>query len=330
MLLTVKNSADTLTNSADTLKNSADTLKNSADTLTDMKNLQDKITQEPNMITDYLKGLLPDLANFAINILISIIIYFIGKKIIEVILKLIERSCSRVGAEEGASKFISSVFKILMYLILIMIIGERFGLNSSTVVALLGSAGLAIGLAFQGSLSNFAGGILLLILKPFKIGDYIIEQSTGNEGTVTNIDIFYTKLLTVDNKMVAMPNGNVINSSITNVTNEDFRRLDIKVGINYKSDLKKAKDIMEAILRSDPARVEDKELDVFVSELGPSAVILGGRMWVKTEEYLQAKWRVVEEIKITFDENGIDIPFNQLDVHIKEQQLKQVTGNTSK
>jgi small conductance mechanosensitive channel len=310
--------------------NSADTITNSADTLTDIKDLQEQITQEPNIIMEYFKGWLPHIANFAINILISIVIYFIGKKIIEFILKLVERSCSRIGAEESASKFISSVIKILMYLILIIIIGNIFGLNGSTAAALLGSAGLAIGLAFQGSLSNVAGGILLLILKPFKIGDYIIEQSTGNEGTVTNIDIFYTKLLTVDNKMVAMPNGNVINSSITNVTNEDFRRLDIKVGINYKSDLKKAKEIMETILLNDPARVDDKELDVFVSELGPSAVILGGRMWVKTEEYLQAKWRVVEEIKITFDENEIDIPFNQLDIHIKEQHVKQVPANTSK
>jgi len=294
------------------------TVSNSADTLSEIQDLQEQIKTQPDMIMDYLKGWLPNLANFAINILLSVIIYFIGKKVIQLILKIVARSCSKIGADEAASKFINSVIKILLYLVLFMIIGKRFGLDSTSVIALLRSAGLAIGLALQGSLSNFAGGILLLILKPFKIGDYIIEQSTGNEGTVTHIDIFYTKLLTFDNKMVAMPNGNVINSSITNVTNEDFRRLDIKVGIGYNSDLKKAKEIIETILLDDPSRVEGHELNVFVSELGQSAVVLGGRMWVKTEEYLQAKWRVTENIKLAFDEYGIAIPFNQLDVHIKD------------
>lgn len=294
-------------------------VNSSADALSEIQDLQEQITTEPNIILEYFKGWLPDITNFAINILLSIIIYFIGKKVIKIILKIVARSCIKIGADEGAGKFINSVIKILLYLILFMIIGKRFGLDSTSVVALLGSAGIAIGLALQGSLSNFAGGILLLILKPFKIGDYIIEQSTGNEGVVTNIDIFYTKLLTFDNKMVAMPNGNVINSSITNVTNEDFRRLDIKVGIGYKSDLKKAKQIIEDILLNDPARVEGKELNVYVSELGESAVILGGRIWVKTEEYLTSKWRIVENIKLMFDDNGVTIPYNQLDIHIKEK-----------
>jgi small conductance mechanosensitive channel len=288
-----------------------------ADTLADIQNIQEQIVKEPNIIIEYLKGWVPDLTNFAINVVLSIILYFIGKNIIKIILKLTDRSCVRVGAEVGAIKFIHSVLRIFLYIILFLIIGSRFGLDSTSVIALLGSAGLAIGLALQGSLSNFAGGILLLILKPFKIGDYIIAQGTGNEGTVTNIDIFYTKLLTVDNKMIAMPNGNLINSSITNVTNEDIRRLDITVGISYESDLKKAKKILEDILLSDPVRLEEKELNVFVSELADSAVILGGRMWVKTEEYWPAKWRIIEALKLTFDENDIIIPFNQLDITIK-------------
>jgi small conductance mechanosensitive channel len=303
------------------------TVTNAEDTLTDLQNLQEQIVKEPNLIIEYFKGWIPDIANFAINILLSIVIYFIGKKIINVLLKIVERSCTRVGAEDGAVKFINSVVRILLYIILFMIIGKRFGLDSTSIVALLGSAGLAVGLAFQGSMSNFAGGILLLILKPFKIGDYIIVQSSGNEGTVTNIDIFYTKLLTMDNKMVAMPNGNLINSSLTNVTNEDIRRLDITIGIGYKSDLKKAKKIVEDILQNDPAKIEEKDLNVFVSELAESAVILGGRMWVKTEDYLTAKWRVIETIKLTFDENGVTIPFNQLDVNIsnKDNTMKKLS-----
>lgn len=292
-------------------------VSNTQDTIGEFKEFQEQIVKEPNVIIEYFKGWLPDLANFAVNVVLSILVYFIGKKIIQVILKIVEKSCVRAGADEGAIRFINSVLRILLYIVLALVIGGRFGVQSTSVVAILGSAGIAIGLALQGSLSNFAGGILLLILKPFKIGDYIIEHGSGNEGTVTNIDIFYTKLLTADNKMIAMPNGNLINSSLTNVTNEAIRRLDIMVDISYDSDLRKAKQLLEEILIKDAARMEDRDLNVFVSELANSSVIIGGRMWVKTEDYWPAKWRIIELVKVTFDENNIKIPFQQLDVTIK-------------
>lgn len=289
------------------------------DTAEALTQLSEEIIKEPNIIIEYLKGCIPSLISFGVKILVALIIYLIGKKIIKIIIKLIDRTLDKTGADIGVVNFINSVVRILLYIVLALIIGGQFGVSTTSVVALVGSAGLAISLALQGSLSNFAGGVLLLILKPFKIGDYIIEQSTGNEGTVTDIDIFYTKLLTVDNKMVAMPNGNLINSSITNVTNEDFRRLDIIVGISYDSDMKKAKDIIMDILKSDPSGVHDKEMVVFVSDLAESAVMIGGRMWVKTEEYWQARWRVIEEVKLEFDKHKITIPFNQLDVNINQQ-----------
>lgn len=289
------------------------------DTAEALTQLSEEIIKEPNIIIEYLKGCVPSLISFGVKILVALIIYFIGKKIIKIIIKLIDRTLDKTGADIGVVNFINSVVRILLYIVLALIIGGQFGVSTTSVVALVGSAGLAISLALQGSLSNFAGGVLLLILKPFKIGDYIIEQSTGNEGTVTDIDIFYTKLLTVDNKMVAMPNGNLINSSITNVTNEDFRRLDIIVGISYDSDMKKAKGIIMDILKSDPSGVHDKEMVVFVSDLADSAVMIGGRMWVKTEEYWQARWRVIEEVKLEFDKHKITIPFNQLDVNINQQ-----------
>lgn len=289
------------------------------DTAEALTQLSEEIIKEPNIIIEYLKGCIPSLISFGVKILVALIIYLIGKKIIKIIIKLIDRTLDKTGADIGVVNFINSVVRILLYIVLALIIGGQFGVSTTSVVALVGSAGLAISLALQGSLSNFAGGVLLLILKPFKIGDYIIEQSTGNEGTVTDIDIFYTKLLTVDNKMVAMPNGNLINSSITNVTNEDFRRLDIIVGISYDSDMKKAKDIIMDILKSDPSGVHDKEMVVFVSDLADSAVMIGGRMWVKTEEYWQARWRVIEEVKLEFDKHKITIPFNQLDVNINQQ-----------
>lgn len=302
------------------------TVTNAEDTLGELKELQEQIVKEPNKIIEYFKGWIPDITNFAVNVLLSIIIYFIGKKAINLFLKFVERSCIRAGAEEGAIRFINSVLRILLYIVLALIIGGRFGIQSTSVVAILGSAGLAIGLALQGSLSNFAGGILLLMLKPFKIGDYIIEHGNENEGTVTNIDIFYTKLLTADNKMIAMPNGNLINSSLTNVTSQDIRRLDITIGISYDSDLKKAKQIMEEILLNDAARMSDRELDVFVSELAEYSVIIGGRMWVKTEDYGTARCRIIELIKISFDENKILIPHQQLDVTIKNNTKQEDTG----
>lgn len=295
------------------------TATNTESTIEDFMDLQEQIVKEPNVIIEYFKGWLPDLANFAINVVLSIIIYMIGKKVINFLLKLVEKSCIRAGVETSVINFLNSLVRIMLYIILILIIGDRFEVDSTSVVAILGSAGLAVGLALQGSLSNFAGGILLLILKPFRIGDYIIEHGNGNEGTVTNIDLFYTKLLTADNKMIAMPNGNLVNSSLTNVTNEAIRRLDITVGISYDSDLKRAKQILENILLKDEARMSDRDLNVFVSELADSAVIIGGRMWVKTEDYWPAKWRIMELIKVTFDENQIMIPYQQLDVTIKKE-----------
>ena len=183
----------------------------------------------------------------------------------------------------------------------------------------MASCGVAIGLALQGSLSNFAGGVLILILKPFIIGDYIIEDNKGREGTVKEIQLFYTKLLTVDNKTVIIPNGTLANTSLTNVTAQDKRRLDLSVGISYDADLKKAKQLIEELLRKDEDVLQNEDITVFVDSLGDSAVVIGARGWVKKEAYWTAKWRLTENIKLTLDENGIEIPFNQVVVHMKEQ-----------
>ena len=183
--------------------------------------------------------------------------------------------------------------------------------------ALFATRGVAIGLALQGGLSNLAGGVIILILRPFVIGDYIIENSGKQEGTVVKIDLFYTTLSTVDNRRITVPNGALTNSSIVNVTAKDNRKLEIKVGISYQADLKKAKKILETLLHEDASIMSDQEMQVFVDELAADSVILGLRAWVKTEEYWATKWRLNEKIKLTFDEQGIEIPFPQLDVHIK-------------
>ena len=219
--------------------------------------------------------------------------------------------------DTGVIQFLTSFVKTALYFLLIVSIAVRFGIKESSIAALLASGGVAIGLALQGGLSNLAGGVIIMLLRPFTVGDYIIENTNSQEGTVVKIDLFYTTLSTVDNRRITIPNGNITNSSIVNVTSQDKRKLEIKVMIGYQSDLKKAKGILETLLHADPAIMSEQEMLVFVDELADDGVILGLRAWVKTEDYWPAKWRLNEEIKLTFDEEDIDIPYPQLDVHIK-------------
>ncbi|MDE6608404.1 MAG: mechanosensitive ion channel, partial [Lachnospiraceae bacterium] len=195
------------------------------------------------------------------------------------------------------------------------------GVDAASVVAVLGSAGVAIGLAIQGSLANLAGGVLILLMKPFKVGDYIIENTGGNEGTVEEIQLFYTRLVTPENKIVVLPNGNLSNSSLTNVTYAPDRRLDIKVSISYHSDIKMAKEVLLKILEEDAFTLKEKDMLVYVDELADSAVILGVRCWFQNEDYWAGKWRITENVKYAMDENGIEIPYPQMDVHIDQAGL---------
>ena len=217
----------------------------------------------------------------------------------------------------GLMQFLDSLLKVIFYFVLIMLIASGFGVDTTSVMALVGSAGLTIGLAFQGSLSNFAGGVLLLLIKPFKVGDYIIYVADNLEGTVTEVQMFYTTLLTADNRRVVIPNGVLSNNSLVNVTAQDKRRLDIDVGIGYDSDLKLAKELCEKLLNQEEKILDDQEHIVVVDSLADSAVMLKLRFWVRPEDYWATKWRMTEKVKILFDENGIEIPFNQVDVNIK-------------
>ncbi len=274
---------------------------------------------EPSVIMETLKGYVPDIIHFGIAVLISIVVFVIGSKIIKLIRKIVRRSLERSSVDKGVEQFVDSLLKICLYLILIMTIAGMLGIQTTSIVTVIGSAGVAVGLALQGSLSNFAGGVLILILKPFKVGDYIIDCSTGNEGTVKQIQIFYTKLLTIDNKEALIPNGTLMNSSIINATGQTQRRIDILVGISYDADLKTAKECMAELVAKEKKVLKEKPIDIFVNSLGDSAVELGLHVWVATEDYWSVKWRLTENIKLRFDEKGIEIPYNQLSVHITEK-----------
>lgn len=275
----------------------------------------EKIAQ-PGVLKSYLEGLVPGLLGVALRVVIAVIIYFIGGKIIKWIRKVLRKALERSSVDKGVGQFLDSCTKVALYFVLVIIVVNQLGIETTSVVAVLGSAGLTIGLALQGSLSNFAGGVLILIFKPFKVGDYIIEDTHNNEGTVSEIMIFYTKLLTVDNKVIVIPNGVLANASLTNVTKQEKRRLDLFVGISYDADIKKAKTVLQELLLQEPARTANEEVNVFVEALEDSSVKIGCRVWVKAEEYWQAKWRLTESMKEKLEEAGIEIPYNQLNVSV--------------
>lgn len=273
--------------------------------------------EEMGRFAQYIQDSIPKLAGFGMRVLIALAVFFIGRIIIGWIQRVVRRSLERSSADKGVEQFVDSFLKVGLYSLLIFSIAAKFGVDTASVAALVASGGVAIGLALQGSLSNFAGGVLILLLKPFEVGDYITEDTNKNEGTVKEIQIFYTKLSTIDNKTIVIPNGMLTNSSLTNATAKAERRLDLKVSISYQADLRKAKVLLEDILMSDPCVMKDEEINVFVDDLADSAVVLGARAWVKNEEFWPTRWRLLETIKFTLDEEGIEIPYPQLTVHVE-------------
>lgn len=269
---------------------------------------------------EYFADQIPAIVGFGIKVILAIIVFFVGRKLIRWVIKLMKRSMERTKLDEGVVQFACSAGKAVLYTMLIFNIAVSLGVTESSVAALLGTAGVAIGLALQGGLANLAGGVLLLVFKPFVVGDYIIQnQQNGCEGTVARIEMCYTTLLSVDNKKIVVPNGTLSNSTIINVTAKDTRKLEIKIGISYESDIQKAKEILYRILLDDPdTRGEKNEMVVFVDNLAESAVIMGLRVWVPTDDYWLVKWRLNEKIKEEFDAQGIVIPYNQMDVHIHQ------------
>lgn len=282
--------------------------------------LLQEISDNPGVIRTYLEGMVPSLLSFLVQVIVAIIVLLIGSRIIKFLLKLIKKSLDRSKVEAGVVTFLCSLVKYSLYFVLAMIILAQFGVTTSSVVAVLGSAGLTLGLALQGSLSNFAGGVLILLLKPFVVGDYIIDGATGQEGTVSSITIFYTKLLTVDNRMILIPNGTLSNSSITNVTHMEKRRIDLLIGVSYEANLAKIKQVLFDVVKSEDKILPGEPVDVYVSELADSSVQMGVRAWVKTEDYWPIRWKMTEDIKNALDANGISIPYPQMDVTIAMQK----------
>lgn len=266
--------------------------------LTTMK--QDIVTTLDNI----WKSLISSGFEFVINILIALIVIFIGKKIIKVLLGMFEKAFIRGKMEAGVKGFLLAFIRAILYIILTWIIlVQIFGVKDASLVAVLGSAGLSIGLALQGGLSNFAGGVIILLLRPFKVGDNITHL--GNEGKVISIDIFYTKMLTADNRLVVMPNGALSNANIVNSTNEVKRRLDITVAVDRTEEVERIRNILEDILEKNKYVIKDASNLVFINSFDAGSISMGIRAWVKSEDYFTCKCELLETIKKLFDEKQV-------------------------
>lgn len=270
-------------------------------------------------LLEYIENQIPAVSEFALRVAAAILVFWLGRKIIGWVLKVMKGSLERHSVDTGVIQFGGSLVKFILYALLIFNISTYFGVKESSVAALLGTAGVTVGLAMQGGLANIAGGMMLLIFRPFQVGDYIlVGQQAGCEGTVSKIEICYTTLLSIDNKQIVVPNGTLSNSIVTNVTAQERRRLEIRIGVSYHADISGAKKVLEKVLKEDKD-IFPEEMSVFVDELGESAVKIGLRAWVNTDSYWPVRWRLNERIKEEFDQAGIEIPYSQLDVHINRE-----------
>lgn len=272
---------------------------------------------DEGVMKSWLQSVLPSVLGFFWSVVLALLIAYIGGKIIHLVRRMFQKSLRRRDAEEGVCQFADQVLKYFLWIVIIVIILGLFGFTASSLAAAVASLGVTAGLALQGSLSNFAGGLLILVLHPFRVGDYIIEDTHKNEGTVIEISVFYTKLRTIDNKIIVIPNGTLANTSLTNATKSDRRQMDLVVPIGYDADIKKAKDILMELVEAEKRRLPE-DVNVFVKELGASSVDLGLRFWVPTDQYWPVRWQLLEDIKIRFDAEKISIPFQQVDVNIKQ------------
>ena len=249
-------------------------------------------------------------------VLLALICLVIGLRLVKWIMKVVRKSFGKSKLDPTVASFLGSIISILLYILVFITVISIMGIQVTSFVTLLGTAGVAIGLAVQGSLSNFAGGVLILILKPFVIGDYIKEDTHGNEGTVISIDIFYTRIRTFDGKVVVIPNGTLSNTSLTNLTKQEKRRIDLVVPVEYDADLGNVKKVLQDVVTSEPMVLQEEPIDIALDEFGDSALTVLVHVWVPTDAYWKTKWNLMERIKLAFDAEKICIPFNQLDVHL--------------
>ena len=270
-----------------------------------------------NDFQSFLGKFMDKIIGFLPSLIGAIIVLFVGVWICRLIRKFVRRLMIARSVDITIQNFVNELLRWVLYIILFLTVIQKVGVPVSSFLGALAAAGVAIGLALQGSLSNFAGGIMLLILKPFRIGDSI--EAKGHIGIVERIGMFYTTLIKFGNERVIIPNGPLFSDNIINYSQNPTRRHNIIVGIGYGSDLKKAKEILYRLAKECPTALQEPPAVVYVEELADSSVNLSLRIWSNTGNYLETRFYLIEQIKLTFDKEGIEIPFPQRDVHIISQ-----------
>lgn len=279
--------------------------------LPEVPDIQESLTA----IQKFIKTASPVVLNALWHIALALVIFFVGRWLIEKFLSRVALLDNKTKIDPGVAKFVRSLVRVALWALLIYFIADFLGVPTASFVALLGSIGVTVGLALQGSLSNFAGGLILMFLHPFKTGDYI-KTVSDIEGTVVEIGLFFTTLRMADNKIITIPNGNLSAGNIINYNILPVRRLSTTVGIAYDADTARAIELLTALIKSRKPLVNPEKALVYVKELGDSSVVLGLHYWVKTDDYWDEAWSINQAIKDVLDQNGIAIPFNQLDVHV--------------
>ena len=258
---------------------------------------------------------------YSIKLIAAILIFIIGKWIAGKLTKLITRLLEKNNVDITLTKFLESIIYYTLLIVVIIAAAGQLGINTTSFLTIVGAAGLAIALALKDSLSNFASGVMLVLFHPYRVGDFI--SAAGVSGNVISITLFNTILNTPDNQRVIVPNSNITTDVITNVTANDTRRVDLVIGIGYDDDIKKAKTILDRIIKEESRVLDTPETKIAVSELADSSVNFVVRPWVKTSEYWDVYFNLTEKIKLTFDKEGISIPYPQQDVHMFNQQVEE-------
>ena len=269
---------------------------------------------ETELSKDMMSSLIEIGSSIGISLLMALAILIVGRQRVKLILRLITVALEKSKVEDTVRIFVTNLLNTLLMILVFIAAINQLGIETTSIIAVLGAAGLAIGLALQGSLSNFAAGILIVIYRPYKVGDYI--EAGNHAGTVKDIQIFSTVLKTPDNKIVVVPNGSIMNGSIVNYSDQDTRRVDLIISCSYEDDIDKVRSVLEDILKKEKRILKDPKPQIAVAELADSSVNFIFRPWVKRTDYLPVYYSLLEEVKKRFDKEGISIPYPQSDVHI--------------
>lgn len=291
-----------------------------ADTVTTESVVGDAVkeaTDQVSIVGQYIQKLTDWCMSKLGSIVVAVIFMVVCFKLVKLLLRILRKSFERSKLDPSVAGFFISAVKIVLNVLIVLTAASIVGFQITSFITILGTAGVTLGLALQGSLSNLAGGLLILILKPFRVGDYIVENNTHCEGTVVSIDIFYTRLITFDNKSVVIPNGNISNTSLVNVTEHDMRRVDIPFSVAYDSDMEKVKRVTIETIKDVDGYLPDEQILFYIDEFADSGINMYVKFYATIEKFFDAKWDAMWKLKKAFDENDIEIPFNQMDVHMK-------------